>query len=511
MDYDFGMDTDELMDDVREGRIDAERLVWLIVELRRELQQAHQRIKELEQKLGQSAVKIDEPFSVDAEEKRQEGRGKKRRERKTSKRRGRRKTATKVEQAERTERVYPEGVSRQDCWLSHTRPVWRLEDGRAVLIAYEIYRGPGNRYGKIAGVLGRSEFGIEIVLPLAYQVYIVGLSLDKACQVLDFFQGLTLRKSQAEALLNQLSRHWEGEFEILCTLVANSLVVHADETSWSINSVWAFLSEKARLLFFGVHKDAATLAEVLDPDTFQGVVISDDAAVYANFTNAQKCWAHLLRKAIKLTLLEPDNEDYRLFTDRLLEIYRRACRLQCDKRYSDAGRAAKVDELHHEILKLCVREWVLDLDTPCEDGPPKDYRLLCKELIRVMQARQLFTFVTASDVAMPNGSTMAVGGTNNEAERTLRNPAAARKTGRTNKTLRGGRRQTAIVSVLESLRTHLPTFSLSSVIEEIKSWWEAGESCFARMLTELQIPPPTSSVLDAVLPLPPPKQKASGK
>jgi len=34
-------------------------------------------------------------------------------------------------------------------------------------------------------------------------------------------------------------------------LLAVSAVVHADETSWSLNSVWAFLSEKARVLIFG--------------------------------------------------------------------------------------------------------------------------------------------------------------------------------------------------------------------------------------------------------------------
>ena len=108
-------------------------------------------------------------------------------------------------------------------------------------------------------------------------------------------------------MLNQLSRHWESEFDTLCTLLANSAVVHADETRWSINSVWAFVSEKVRVLFFGVHKDADTLKRILDPETFAGIVVSDDAAVYANFTHSQKCWAHLLRKAIKLTLLEPDN------------------------------------------------------------------------------------------------------------------------------------------------------------------------------------------------------------
>jgi len=40
-------------------------------------------------------------------------------------------------------------------------------------------------------------------------------------------------------------------------------------------------------------------------------VISDDAAMYANFTQSQKCWAHFLRKAIKLTLMEPANVEYR--------------------------------------------------------------------------------------------------------------------------------------------------------------------------------------------------------
>jgi hypothetical protein len=133
--------------------------------------------------------------------------------------------------------------------------VWRLENGQAVLVAYEVYRGPQNAFGKIPGALGRSEFGIEIVLAIAYLVYIVGLSFDKVCLLLNFFQNLNLRKTQADALLYQLSRHWEEEFDVLCTLLVNSAVVHADETSWSrpprcrgARSVWAFLSEKARLL-----------------------------------------------------------------------------------------------------------------------------------------------------------------------------------------------------------------------------------------------------------------------
>ena len=491
---------EQLKQDVREGRVSAERLVELLVSLQQELQAARRRIEELEKKVGAETTKFAEPFSVRAEEQRQEARGKKKRKHNRPLRRGRVTTAEKIQLAQRTEKVFPAGVPQGDCQLSHTRPVWRLEEGRAVLIAYEIYRGPQNQYGKISGVLGRSEFGLEIVIGIGYQVHFVGLSFDKVCLLMNFFQNLPLRKSQVDALLNQLSRHWEGEFERLCTLLANSAVVHTDETSWSLNSVWAFLSEKVRVLFFGVHKDAATLAAILDPATFAGIVVSDDAAVYANFTHAQKCWAHLLRKAIKLTLLEPANAEYRRFTDRLLEIYRSACRVQRDGRLSDAGRARKVAELDDEILELCGPMWFAEL--PPSEGAADDFRLLCNELMRLMLAQELFTFATAAPVTTPTGETQPVAGTNNEAERTLRSSANARKMGRTNKTLGGARRQTILVSVLESLRCFLPRFTLTTVIAEIQSWSDTGQSCFTKLMTKLKLAPPTTSLLDRLLPVP---------
>lgn len=497
---------EQLKQDARDGRIDLDRLIDVIVTQQRQLAAAKQRIEELEKKLGgpQSSptAKVDESFSLRAEEKRQQARKPKNKLKLSRKsRRGRLTTADKLKLAERMEKCFPDGVPEQDCHLSHTRPVWRLEQGRAFVVAYEIYRGPKSQYGKIPGVLGRSEFGLEIVVELAYLVYVMGLSFDKVCQMLQFLQNLSLGKTQADSLLRQLSRHWQHEFDVLCTLLANSMVVHADETSWSINSVWAFLSEKARVLLFGVHKDAATLEAILDPATFAGIVISDDAAVYLNFTQSQKCWAHLLRKAIKLTLQEPENLEYRHFTDRLLEIYREACRVQKDARRSMAGRAQKVAELDDEILDLCFPLWQLDLP-PLEEGPENDYRLLVHEVMRVMLAKQLFTFVTGEPVTQPNGAKQPVAGTNNEAERTLRNTAAARDTGRANKTLVGARRQTIIVSVLESLRVYLKTFTLANVIAEIERWRHAGESCFSKLLRKLKLKMPDQSILDKIIPIP---------
>ena len=215
--------------------------------------------------------------------------------------------------------------------------------------------------------------------------------------------------------------------------------------------------------------------------------------------------AHLLRKAIKLTLLEPTNAEYRRFADRLLEIYHASCRVQRDRRLSAAGRTEKVAMLEDEVFHLCVAMWAAEL--PPGEGPEDDYRRLCNELMRLNLAQQLFTFVTAAPVQKPNGEMMAISGTNNESERTLRSPAQARDTGRTNKTSARARRQTVIVSVLESLRQYLSSFTLSSVIEEIGHWLEAGRSCFARLAAKLgltggQPHADRPSLLDRLLPVP---------
>ena len=72
----------------------------------------------------------------------------------------------------------------------------------------------------------------------------------------------------------------------------------------------------------------------------------------------------------------------------------------------------------------------------------------------------------------------------------------------------GARRQTTIVSVLESLRQHLSSFTLSSVIEEIRRWCETGRSCFARWVEKLGLinhqlrDDGRLSLLDCLIPVP---------
>ena len=406
-------------------------------------------------------------YSMDAEAKRRQ----RRRRRKKSP--GRRPTELKFADAERWQDIYPEGVRRSDCQLARERAVWRLENGRAVRVGYRIFAGPGGNEARLPGVTPRCEFGIEILVVLAFLVYIIGISLDKACAVLAFFCQLPLAKSQADALLRQLAKHWEEEFDVLCALIARAAVVYLDETGWKMGkagcSLWAFASKWQRVFLFGYRKDDDTLDKMLPPDVFKGIGVSDDAAVYrGRFARAQKCWAHLLRKAIRLALLYPRKKTYRRFLDRLLQVYHDAKRTAEDGRLGETGRKHRVAELEGRLCGLCQPYW--HETTPDMKPHERDFANLVNELIRVALEEELFTFVLEPDIEP----------TNNFMERMLRGPALDRKAGRTNQTAIGARRRSVIVSVLESLRANLKTFALPSVLEEVSRWMTDGISMFGQ-------------------------------
>src|SRR5436853_6169565 len=166
-----------------------------------------------------------------------------------------------------------------------------------------------------------------------------------------------------------------------------------DETGWKVGSqgcsLWTFASELQRVFLFGCRKDAATLEAMLPPDVFDGIGVSDDAAVYRNrFERAQKCWAHLLRKAIRLALLYPREKKYQRFLDGLLALYRDAKRGAADGRLGAVGRQERVTELTNRLCGLCLPYLGA---TSAELTPPEqELRNLANELTERLLDEELF-------------------------------------------------------------------------------------------------------------------------
>jgi transposase len=468
------------------GRLPVEQLLDLLERQERLIQHLYAEVERLKQRLAQYEPEVrsetaprarDAPTPAAAYSLQAEQRRRRRRRRKKSP--GRRPTALKFADAHHVEDIYPADVPHADCRLLRERAIWRLRDNQAVLIGYRLFGRPGGPEPAIPGVTPRCEYGIEVLVVLAFLVCVIGVSLAKACAVLAFFCHLPLSRSQADALLRQLAHHWQDQFEVLCELIAHAAVVYMDETGWKVGlegcALWTFASASQRVFLFGCHKDAATLDAVLPPDVFRGIGVSDDAAVYRNrFERAQKCWAHLLRKAIRLALLYPGQRKYQHFLDGLLELYRDAKRAAADGRLGEAGRKGRVATLEDRLCTLCLPY----RGAARADGTPaaQDFSNLVEELLDRMLDEELFTFVLHPEVEP----------TNNRTERLQRGPALERKAGRTSQTASGARRRSVIVSVLESLRANLGVFTLTSVLAEVQHWLAEGVSLFERQWQALQ-------------------------
>ncbi len=397
---------------------------------------------------------------------------------------GRRSNDTKRDLVEHQYDIFPPNADRQQCVFHREQFAWRLIDGRAVYVAYNVHDLPDSKELPLPTGLrnSRSEYGIEIILTLAYLHYWVGVSIDNAREIMRFFTGLELPKSQADSLLSQLAADWNEQYDTIAELIALSMIVYIDETGWKVGKrssyTWAFSTAELVLFRCGVGRGKTEAENVLG-QFFQGVGVTDDYAAYKSlFSQHQLCWAHLIRKSIKLALMHPDNKEYATFLDELCDIYHRAVRYQKDGRLR-AGRATKARELEGAVRLLCTRHgWAIDKNaTPeCE----ATFIRLQNELVNNLD--RLFVFVERPEVEP----------TNNRSERNVRREAEIRKGGRTSKTPAGAKRRGVIMTVMASLQTRFAKFTLECLLSEVESWLAEGRSIFQSELAALEKanPPP---------------------
>jgi transposase len=381
--------------------------------------------------------------------------------------------------------VYHADADPKRCVFHREQFAWRLIDGQAVYVGYRIHDVPDSKQLPLPPGLrtSRSEYGIEIILILAFLHYWIGISLDHACEVMQFFTKLELSKSQANSLLKQLATDWDEQYDTIIELIALQMIVYIDETGWKVGTkscyTWVFSTTMHVLFRCGVSR-AKTEAEAVLGDAFAGIGVTDDYAAYKSlFTQHQLCWAHLIRKAIKLALQYPDHPEYATFLDALCETYHQALRSQRDGRLS-VGRAAKAAQLLDRIRQLCTRHGERIV---AEETPPHlaDFIRLQNELMDNPEC--LFVFVAHPTVEA----------TNNRSERNVRREAEVRKGARTSKTADGAQRRGVILTVLASLATRFPRFTLENLLSEVSRWWETGQSLFQQELAALHQPnaPPT--------------------
>jgi hypothetical protein len=420
---------------------------------------------------------------------------------------GRKPAEAKCHLVTETIKVFADGVDPVGCIHHRSQFAWRIDDGKAVYVCYDIYDLPGSHDLPLPPGLrhNRSEFGIEILLILSFLHFWVGMSIDNAVATMNFFTGLDLSKSQADSLLSQLANDWDKQYDTIAELIALQTIVYIDETGWKVGSkscyTWIFSTSMHVLFRCGVSRKKTEATAILG-DSFGGIGVTDDYAAYKSmFSEHQLCWAHLLRKAIKLMLQNPEETEYAEFWDQLCSIYHDAkqrsqevaASVTGDRLNSAEGRRAVIEELQARVTSLCDRreEAIITTTAAAKAQPPikptappvATFLLLQRELADQLEC--LFVFVEHPDVEP----------TNNRSERNARREAEIRKGARTNKTAAGAKRRSTIVTVFASLRTRIDNFTLANMLTEVGRWANAGVSLFQIELDAIKanLPPPTQN------------------
>jgi regulator of replication initiation timing len=264
------------------------------------LEAENQRLKELLRKKGESKKSKQPQFPTNYSVERNEPGNKKSSKTKRNPSTGRVPNSAKCDKADQTIAIHPNGIIRNYHVLHREQFAWRLIDGKAVYVRYLIYAPEGAEdLPPVPGVRSsRSEYGIEVLLSLAFLVYWKNNSIDDACEILRYFTGLDLSKGQADSLLNQLARDWESEYDTIARLIAVATILYVDETGWQLGKThcytWIFTTMNEVFYEFGVGRGKDVLERILGKH-FAGTGISDDYAAYDSiFAEHQLCWAHPL-------------------------------------------------------------------------------------------------------------------------------------------------------------------------------------------------------------------------
>ncbi len=211
------MTISELEEQLRQRDAQIKEQAARIKELEREIKELKKLLVEKAEAKEAKPPKEATNYSVGRYERKQR---KRRRHKKST---GRKPKEMKRDHATQAIDLFGYCTDREQCGLRREQFVWRLIDGKAQYVHYRIFDEPDStELPPVDGVRnGKCEYGLEILVTLAYLVYWTGVSIDKACGILVFFTGLELSKSQADSLLSQLAADWQIEYNAIAISLRN--------------------------------------------------------------------------------------------------------------------------------------------------------------------------------------------------------------------------------------------------------------------------------------------------
>ena len=308
--------------------------------------------------------------------------------------------------------------------------VIELPEIQATVSHVFLYRGRCRACGKIAKAHipheQRTGFGPRLCALVAELAAVHGNSRRAVQDFLFSVIGVPVSQGAIQNILDRISLAIAPHYEAIGEAVRAAPVNHVDETTWKQNKTieWLWLMCNSVAAFFMLHNNRSKAAFRALINDWQGILISDDYAVYQQWTHGrQSCLAHLIREAKGLS--ERQNPALSRPGAWVLKELRLLCRM--------AKTPPSIGQWNMFYARL-IRLIGLYRDQPDEAGQ------LVRRLHREMDSLWLFL--------QENGVTP----TNNHAERTLRFAVLWRKRSFGTRVEKGNRFVERILSLRQTCR-----------------------------------------------------------
>jgi hypothetical protein len=274
--------------------------------------------------------------------------------------------------------------------------------------------------------------GSRLVVFTAWLHYLIGISVNNLTKMVNIFANFKVSAGGLTQAWKNLALRLEEDYNEIRRKIYHSAVLHADETGWRINGdtfwLWCFATKEACYYIITKSRGSPVIEDFLGI-FFNGILICDFWPAY-NMISAlakQRCFYHLFTELVKVDKYNPSTE-WKSFRKKLSRLLKDALRLSERRAHKnvDVYEGLK-GKLHARLNSLLSEEY-----------QDRDVKRIIKRLKR--HKDEMFTFLDYEGVSPYN----------NYAEQQMRNAVIVRKISQQNRSLKGARTQSILMSLFRT-------------------------------------------------------------
>ena len=271
----------------------------------------------------------------------------------------------------------------------------------------------------VSDALPGSTLGLHVLALSAWLHYALGNTHSQIVEVFNHHLHFQLTASGLSQQWHRLTRVLYPWYQQIQAAALQSVVLHADETSWRVAGkshwLWCFATNELTYFMIDRVRGSPALLKFFTRE-FAGTLVTDFWGAYNKVACArrQMCLVHLLRDFVTVEKYKRPSEQWPAFAKKTRRLLRDAIRLSKRGDLSPQEFASRRARLDGRLQQL--------IDTPWQDSQAKR---LIKRFRR--HREHLFTFLDVPDVPFEN----------NHGERSIRPAVIIRKNSYCNRSQRG--------------------------------------------------------------------------